>query len=219
MGFSWQSSDDPEYVCPDGSVSTDNGVGTQFCLWQPIVLPQVEDVKAYCHWLHDGYIGFHWPLEGDDNPESPDDHTDSACDDVREIESPSNDSDDLASEEPVQDSAGPVDPAPEDFQDTADDQDDIDGGPICPTNTYMLEPRVCSENSTEAAANYVACLQMLGGSSVPNGSGGVFTPEAFCQIYIDCDGDFEDEGIMYCGRTGNWDPACSETQLTFDHCE
>jgi hypothetical protein len=208
MGFSWSIADDPSYQCPAGAAAADNGAGDRYCLWQPIVLPQVEDVKAYCHWLHDGYIGFHWPLASADGTEGPNEHPDHACDDMAAIDACIDDVVDP-------DDADPVDPTQEEPDAAQDDVDD----PLCPTNTYMLAPRICSDNSEEAAASYNSCLQMLGGSNIPDGNGSVFTPAAFCQIYIDCDGDFEHDNVMYCGQTGNWAPGCSTVELTFEYCE
>ena len=48
-------------LCSDGSRFTTNGQGRAFCLFENMTVPEDADVKAYCHWLHEGYMGFHWP--------------------------------------------------------------------------------------------------------------------------------------------------------------
>ncbi len=60
LGFSWAASPaTDDYVCPEYSYRTDNGMGVDFCLFDGIELP-AEKVKPYCKYLSKGYLGFSW---------------------------------------------------------------------------------------------------------------------------------------------------------------
>lgn len=68
MGFSFP--EEPVlasgYDCPEHSRYATNYAGHGFCIFDDLVLPPVDDVQPYCHWVNDGYIGFHWPLNRGD---------------------------------------------------------------------------------------------------------------------------------------------------------
>ena len=60
VGFSWNLTAHPEYVCPKSSRQTGNGWGLGFCLWEGLKFPPyMTNVAAYCHYLDQGYIGYH----------------------------------------------------------------------------------------------------------------------------------------------------------------
>ena len=60
-------------LCPEGFTWTTNLADLQFGLLQGVELPQAENLTAYCHWLQDGYIGFHWDQEtGEGDYQCPD---------------------------------------------------------------------------------------------------------------------------------------------------
>jgi hypothetical protein len=60
IGFSWAASPAAaDYVCPEGSYRTDNGLGVDFCLFGGIELPAAK-VKPYCKYLAKGYLGYSW---------------------------------------------------------------------------------------------------------------------------------------------------------------
>lgn len=57
------------YECPSGSffVKKDND---QFCLFY-FRVPESSDVRPYCGYLNNGYIGFSWPINDDVNYRCP----------------------------------------------------------------------------------------------------------------------------------------------------
>ena len=63
IGFSWtETPATANYTCPDGSYKTDNGAGLGFCIFDELGLPEAENLTPYCHYLEDGYIGYHWDM-------------------------------------------------------------------------------------------------------------------------------------------------------------
>ncbi len=46
--------------CPESARYTNNGEGLEFCLFEDLELPAAEDVRSYCHFVADGYMGFSW---------------------------------------------------------------------------------------------------------------------------------------------------------------
>ncbi|MCH9684844.1 MAG: hypothetical protein K0V04_25640, partial [Deltaproteobacteria bacterium] len=46
--------------CPDDARYAVNGAGQAWCVFEGLTLPAADDVEPYCHWLADGFIGFHW---------------------------------------------------------------------------------------------------------------------------------------------------------------
>ncbi len=61
IGFGWvEMPETVDYACPDGSVRTATDWGGGLCLFPIHQLPHAPDLMAYCHWIHDGYIGFQW---------------------------------------------------------------------------------------------------------------------------------------------------------------
>jgi hypothetical protein len=60
IGYSWPADDQTaNYVCPEGAQLFDDGVGTAFCLFEDLPLPDA-DVSPYCWYLDDGYLGYSW---------------------------------------------------------------------------------------------------------------------------------------------------------------
>jgi hypothetical protein len=53
-----------EYQCPEGARQTTNLDDLGFCLFENLALPDTDTLEPYCHWLEDGYIGFHWETDG-----------------------------------------------------------------------------------------------------------------------------------------------------------
>lgn len=72
-GFDFGADDDPSAsppdaelpaICPEAAKHVfDREEGRNYCLFDDMELPDSDGVERYCHWLRDGYIGFHWPIE------------------------------------------------------------------------------------------------------------------------------------------------------------
>ena len=50
------------YECPPHAELVSDGSGLGQCIFDGLSLPPVPRVTGYCEWLHDGYLGFQWPL-------------------------------------------------------------------------------------------------------------------------------------------------------------
>lgn len=50
------------YRCPEGARFATNGEDRMFCLFENLPVPAAHQVEEYCHYLHRGYMGYHWPL-------------------------------------------------------------------------------------------------------------------------------------------------------------
>jgi hypothetical protein len=63
IGFHWtETPATAGYVCPEGSYKTTNGAGLGFCIFDNLSLPDAGGLTSYCHYLEDGYIGYHWDM-------------------------------------------------------------------------------------------------------------------------------------------------------------
>jgi len=48
--------------CPPVARYATNGAGLAFCLFEHIALPNTDRIGEYCDSLHEGILGFAWPL-------------------------------------------------------------------------------------------------------------------------------------------------------------
>ncbi|MFV8752786.1 hypothetical protein ACNOYE_19755 [Nannocystaceae bacterium ST9] len=63
IGFSWTASAQTEdYECPAGAYLSTNGAGLDFCIFGDLDLPEADALTPYCHYLDEGYIGYHWDM-------------------------------------------------------------------------------------------------------------------------------------------------------------